>query len=769
MAGDGGTGGEAIEKVEYDFLCDDGPDAQWRVYRLQFWEGINRLFELNLDLVTSDVNADTTKLLGGSSELVIRRGAQLERSVFGIVAEVEYLGVFGDELMMRVRVVPAAALAKQNMHTRMFQDMPVLDIVKEVLEGVLGPYNRTHDPGTAARGTEPRDYCVQYGESDFDFVARLLEEEGISYHFVHDPDVGHEVMKFTYANDDFEDTANVDGSPIFPIIVDRAELIAVESLRALGWKTSLLPTAALRQDFDFKTPMEPLFATPSGGADDRGRERRLYHHMRRRYITDDVDARTKDHFEAASMEKDILRGQSNATAFKPGMRFELERHGVADLERPYVLTRVMHVGYCADARLSTATGNFPDDTPRYENRFECVPSETPVRPLQQTRKPRVYGPETGIVAGPSGEEIHTDEFGRIKVQFHWEEEPTHDDTSSCWIPVAQSWAGPSWGAQFIPRIGMEVVVSFLEGNPDRPLVTGCVYNGDNAPPFALPDSKTQSGWRTNSSLGGGGSNEFRFEDAAGSEEVYLHAQKDWNNKVENNRSTTIGANDTLSVGGNRDKTVTKDQTETVKGNKTIDITKDHKETINGTKTETVVKDITLTGQANQKFTLTGNLTEKVSGKADRTIEKTKKEFVLLKCDEIVGAMKSVKVGGLYSEQVGASRSITAVGAMTFTAGLSGKFQCAKDITIKAQKKMGIDAGAEMTILSKKKMSITCDDNQVIVCKKKATINANEQLTIAVGQAKIVMKKNGDITVEGKKINVKGSGDVIIKGSSVKLN
>ena len=758
-----------LPKVDFEFTCEDGPTATWRVYRMQYWEGINRLYELNLDLVTGDTDIDTTQLLGGAAELIITRRDQVERAVYGIVAEVEYLGIFADELMLRIRVVPAVALGKQNTHTRIFQEKSVQEIVKEVLEGFLGDYGRKIDPGGEARGTEPRDYCVQYAESDFDFVTRLLEEEGINYTFVHDEDQGAEVMTFSYANDDYPDAENLDGTAIYPIAVESPDLLPIESLRSLGWKTTLLPTAALRQDFDFTAPMEPLFAAPAGGADAKGRERRLYFHMRRRYITDDVDDRTTDHLEAASQNAEIVRGQSNAITFKPGQVFELDRHGVDALERPYVLTRVLHVGFCPEARMGQVGADFSDGAPRYENRFECVPKDVPVRPLQQTRKPKVYGPETGIVAGPSGEEIHTDEYGRIMVQFHWEEEPTHDDTSSCWIRVAQSWAGPSWGAQFIPRIGMEVVVNFLEGNPDRPLVTGCVYNEDNKPPYSLPDNKTQSGWKTNSSTGGGGSNEIRFEDAAGSEEVYIHAQKDKTVAVENDRSTTIGNDDTLTVGHDRTKTVENDQKETVKGNKNIDITKDHTETINGKKSETVIKDISLTGAANQTFTLAKDLTEVVGGSFDRNIAKTHKDFILLKSDTVVGAMKSVKVGGLYSEQVGASRSITAVGAMSFTAGASGKFQCAKSITVKAQKDLNLEGGNDTNMSSGKKMKIESGDNMVIVCKKKGTLNCNDQLTVHVGSAKVILKKSGDVTVECKKLDVKASGKIKIKGSNIEMN
>ncbi len=707
----------ANPKAQGDFMCDEGPSGDFHVYRMRLMEEINGCYDLDLDLVTDELTADTDQFMGAAIQLDICRGEHI-RTVYGIVIAVDYIGRSEDNLFVNIRVVPAFHLLGQQTHSRIFQDMSVLEILDEILGEELGQYSRTLDKGAESRGTSPRDYCVQYRESDLDFCVRLMEEEGISYYFVHDEDTGHEVLTLAYENGDYTEVANVDGTAVIPIIVQRPETADLESIRNLDYLQSLTTTSHWRRDYDFLTPLD-LLEDQSDGADSKGYDRRVYRHTDRRYISDDVADRNKDHLEAAQARGKVGRGSGNALDFMAGKIFELERHIRDDLETQFLITRVVHTGECPEEILSTS-GGMGGEEPRYRNSFQCIPLDVPMRPRQITPKPKVYGPETGIVSGPSGEEIHVDEHGRIKVHFHWEEETTYDDTSSCWIRVRQQWSGPGMGHQFIPRIGQEVLVEFLGGDPDRPLVTGTVYNGDNSYPYPMPDQKTQSGIKTDT-VSGDGSNELRFEDMAGSEEVYIHCQKDFTIATENDKNQTTGHDETLAIGNDRTKEVGHDQKETVKNDKTI--------TVEGNHTETIVKDMKLTVQGNQSSTIVKNCDEVITGAYSQTIAKTSKVNVALKSDEVVGAMKSVKVGGLYSEQVGASRSITAVGAMSFTAGLSAKIQSAKSATMKAQKDMTVEAGNDMVQKSAKKMKVEAGDNMVIVCKKKATINAADQLTV----------------------------------------
>ncbi len=712
---------------------------------MQLVEQVDAPFELVLELVTVDLEAATDELLGASCSLEIGRADRM-RPIYGIIDRVEYLGFTEHQLMVNVRVVPAFALLAQQVTSRIFQDMSVLDIVKAVVEKELDVYGRTFDPGSSSRGTEPRDYCVQYRESNLDFVARLLEEEGICWHFVHDESKGHEVLTLTYENTEFAEATNTDGSTTMPIVRTAAGTYSRESLTGLDYRLLSTSTATMHMDFDWKAPSAPLFSE-AAGTDARSRVRRVYRHDQRRFITDDGVDRATEHRDGLTLASKLGHGTGNVITFQPCTTFEIERHDRADLEIKWVLTRIEHRGVCPDVLLGVEERRGVDGQ-RYVNTFSCVPVDSPVRPVRQRPKPRAYGPETATVVGPGGEEIHVDEHGRIKVQFHWEENAKKDDTSSCWIRVRQNWAGAGWGFQFIPRIGMEVVVEFLAGNPDRPLVDGCVYNGENPYPYPLPGEKTKSGIKT-TTVGGDGFNEIRFEDAASSEELWIHAQKDMNTRVENDQALSVGHDRLIEIGN--------DLTDRITRHKTIEVGQNHTETISG-KMELEVK-------KTQTIRVLQDVSESITGKHVQQIGKTSKVQVTLAADEVVGLKKSVKVGGLYSEQVGASRSITAVGAMTFTAGASGKLQCARNIMVKARKNLNLEGDEDVVLKSGKKMNINAAEDFMCKGEKKGVIEFGDSLTLKCGDASLVMKKDGTIELKGKDITLNGSGKINIKASS----
>jgi type VI secretion system secreted protein VgrG len=317
----------------------------------------------------------------------------------------------------------------------------------------------------------------------------------------------------------------------------------------------------------------------------------------------------------------------------------------------------------------------------------------------------VQGPQTAIVVGPSGEEIYTDKYGRVKVQFHWDRYGKKDQDSSCWVRVASVWAGVKWGGIQIPRIGQEVIVEFLEGDPDRPIITGRVYNNDNMPPYDLPANATQSGIKSRSSKGGSADNfnEIRFEDKKGTEEIYLHGEKNWTINIENDKNQSIGHDETLTVGSNRTKTVGVDQTESIGANLN--------ETVGSNKTETIAIAKALTIGAAYQVTVGAAMNETIGG---------------AKAEEI-GAAKIVVVGASSSETVGINKSV--------------------------------DAGKDIDVQSGKKMSLTSGDDFKIKGDKKGVIDIADQLTIKVGQASITMKKNGDITISGKKIEISGTQEI----------
>ncbi|MDF1546092.1 MAG: type VI secretion system tip protein TssI/VgrG, partial [bacterium] len=298
-----------------------------------------------------------------------------------------------------------------------------------------------------------------------------------------------------------------------------------------------------------------------------------------------------------------------------------------------------------------------------------------------------------------------DKYGRVKVKFHWDRSDASGEQRSCWIRVAQKWAGKSWGAVFIPRIGQEVLVDFLEGDPDRPIISGCVYNGTNVTPYELPKDQTVSTIMSNSSLGGDGYNEFKFQDKKGSEQIHIHAQKDYDTKTLNNKTASVGANETLKVGKNRSRSVGADESVSVAGKRSHSVSKDETISIGDNQSISIGKSLSSTVGKNESRDVSDNLNI-TTGKDS---------------SESVGKKQTINVGDNRSLEVG------------------------KDYSIAVGKKYGLAAGDSITVSS---------DNEI---------------TLKCGSASISMKKNGDITIKGKKINIKGSGDVILKGSKVTLN
>jgi type VI secretion system secreted protein VgrG len=331
------------------------------------------------------------------------------------------------------------------------------------------------------------------------------------------------------------------------------------------------------RDFNFEKPTLDLEKDKTAPRDDA---LEAYDYPGR-YLEPDVGTTVAElRLQAVQAPRISGQGESLVRRFIPGYLFTLDEHPRSDFNREYLLTWIHHEGTQPHGGASVE-GEY-----KYNNQFRCLPSDVPYRPPLRTPRPIVEGTQTAIVTGPSGEEIYPDKHGRVKVQFHWDREGQYDENTSCWIRVSQLWAGKNWGAMWIPRIGHEVIVDFLEGNPNKPIIIGRVYHGDNQPPYTLPDDKTKSTIKSDSSKGGGGSNEIRFEDLKGSEEIYTHAQKDQNEVVENNMSTSVGNDQSLTVGHDRTKTVKHDEKTTIENDRT--------QTVNGTHTEWIKKDTMIT-------------------------------------------------------------------------------------------------------------------------------------------------------------------------------
>lgn len=527
-------------------------------------EHLDHPYELRLTLLghPSSAHPDPVAYLEADVTLRWTRDG-VDRFVHGVVANAEVAGPSDDEVWVRLIVVPAFKLLDRSLRARIFQGLSVVEIAQEIVGQELADYDREIDVSRLTLEHLPRDYCVQFRETDLAFLQRILAEEGIFIHFDHSDDEVEKIVLVdalsSFVSIGFEPLADgaADAAPTeVPVIHTRPELADEEGIltfdpwqevttarvemRAWDWKSQSV--SVLRGE----ATIDPALPGALGEHVDYGD---------RRVIEEDLGAGAHRDVTADLAERGLARrtpatrissGTSLVTTFSAGHIFTLFEHPNSALEGEYLLKFVRHEADCPEVQRGEGGDG---DGSNYLNTFQCVRADAPYAPPARP-KPRIYGHQTALVVGPDGEEIHTDELGRIKVRMHWDRSDTADPDASCWLRVAQMWSGPGWGTWFLPRIGMEVLVTFIDGDPDRPLATGCVYNGQNATPYPLPDEKTKTTLKSNSSPGGDGFNELRFEDRAGSEEIFLHAQKDLNETVLNNHNTSVGGHQTNSVSGN---------------------------------------------------------------------------------------------------------------------------------------------------------------------------------------------------------------------------
>jgi type VI secretion system secreted protein VgrG len=747
-----------LSPVRYEFRLHGWKGAPWHVLRLELVEALNLPYRLTLELVVDEPRIDLDDLLGDSCTCEIDRDGGDARSVHGLVFSADDLGRVAGRHHIRLEIGPALALLAQSVDTRAWQDAAAPDVVRDVLSPELARDNRSVDIAALALADYPRrDYCVQFRESNLAFISRLLEEEGITYHFNFDGPSERLVL-----TDDNRDFAPLQPAPL-ELIETEPDTAPSESLQRFTWGRRLRSTSVDQRNFDWQSPDAPRTAARPG-ADLRGRTREVYEHDDIIYPGDGPrHARLKQ--ERLSLGGHVASGASNVARLAPGLWFALQGHARGELDDKYLVTRVVHRGHSPDAaiflqQLSSA--------PRYTNEFECVPLHEPHRPALLHTKPRVSGLQTAIVTGPPGEEVHCDEHGRIKILPHWDRLSPRDDTSSWWVRVTQAFAGPGWGSFFLPRIGMEVVIDFLDGDPDRPLVVGCVYNGSNSTPYPLPAEKTKTTIKSNSSPGGGGSNELRFEDQAGAEEVFLHAQKDWNSVVNNNRSLSIGANETNSVGANRTRTVGMNETVTIGMNETL----------------TVGMNITQTCGMNLTRTVGANETVKITKNQDETIDENQSLTVKGSRSKSVTGAESASVGGARTHSVGEFEQISITGPQLVTIGDNQVIAVTKNqattvtenhgLSVTLASKEDIGQGKSLSVgefykVTAKAMSTTVTEAYLETTGTLRTINAGTAIELSCGAAKIVLETGGKITISGTSFEFSASGSVKINGSIIDLN
>jgi len=494
-------------------------------------EYISRLFEFQIEVLSANVELNPQKLIGEQVTVTLQEDS--ERYFTGFVSRFTFGEVKTNNLRQyKFTIVPWLWFLTKTRNQRIFQEMSTIDIVSDIFKSY-----GFNDFEFLASAPNIREYCVQYDESDFDFVSRLLEEDGIAYYFKHTKDT-HKLFlvdkqnAYEYCNE--KDVTYSKGNQ------SEAQVTQWEhhyEFRKGEWSVN---------DYDFKKPKKKLLLTTktkSKFSKVKNFENYEYPSL---YDTSAGKSTVDMRMQAEEVAMNAVEAASDCSSFFAGGMFNLTKHIAKDEKDSYVITGIFHRAF-DNSYFSGSEGQS-----EYGNNFVCIPADVHYRPLRTHTKPVMKGPQSAVVTGPSGEEIFTDEFGRIKVQFIWDREGKLDESSSCYLRVVQGWAGDQWGSSFIPRIGQEVIVNFLDGDPDRPLVTGTVYNGDNKPPFS---SKTQSGIKTQSTKGAGKQNfnELRFDDLKGSEEIFIQAEKDLNSLIKNDHTRTLEkGNETITVSkGNR--------------------------------------------------------------------------------------------------------------------------------------------------------------------------------------------------------------------------
>ncbi len=507
-------------------------------------EAMNALFHFDVHALVAADRGFARRAIETPATLSMLFDGAMARAVHGIVGACKATGQedAGRPIFL-IRIVPRMARLRLRRTSRIFQDMSTREIVEQVLA-----VSRVPNRWELARDLPKRAYCVQYDETDYDFVTRLCADDGIFFSFEHPLD-GSGVEEILVLADTPASYAPIDGLFRFrPTVTGGAGMKTEEAhIQAFGLRHAMTTTRVLLRRFDFEKP--PIPRRDAAGldgalhADDLGAMRALvdgaatvYDHeqTREQALLEPIAAETA--LEAETAEAAVVEAETAGRRMVPGGRFRLAEHSLPELDGEYVVTSCSH-----ECRSPQWAGS----EPVFRNRFTAVPASVPYR-AQRSRRQVRQSIETATVVGPAGDEIYTDELGRIKVQFHWDLAGGFDDQSSAWLRVAQAWAGTGYGAQFLPRVGHEVLVGYIDDDADRPVVLGSLHNGNNQTPFTFPRDKTQSGIKTWTSPNGQGGHELLFEDKAGSELVALRS----------NRTLALSGAEDASLGAERDMRLT---------------------------------------------------------------------------------------------------------------------------------------------------------------------------------------------------------------------
>jgi type VI secretion system secreted protein VgrG len=728
-------------------------------------EEMSRLFEFQVELLSESHTISPPALLGKSISLDIMTHQGGKRYLDGHCMRFAYLGNHGRFYKYQATLRPTLWYATRGSDVKIFQKKSVPNIIKEV----LGKYPITLKLNLTESYRE-WDYCVQYRESDFNFISRLMEHEGLHYHFEHAS--GNHTLVISDAVDTHKPFPGYASVPYYP---PDATYSDNEKDHFNSWLVTQAvdPGTYVTTEYDFKKPKADLKlvqAQPKGHAN---ASYEIYDFPGGYTELGDGEHYSKVRMEALQNQQETVVGSGHMRGAAPGYLLSITNQKRSDQNRKYLVTAC---DYAMRDNQYEADGSGSYD---FQAQMTAIPASDPYRPKRLTPKPHTTGPESAVVVGPKGEEIYTDQYGRVKVQFPWDRIGKKDENSTCWIRVSNPWAGSNFGAIHIPRIGQEVLVDFINGDPDRPIITHRLYNEDNMPPWGLPDNKTQSGILTRSSKGGapgdgmkngvGSANALRFEDMKGKEQLWLHAEKDQLTEVENDEDKWVG--------NDRRKTIDRDETNVIHRDRTETVDRNEKINVHGWRTEEVDLDETITIHKNRKervdnnetisigdnrkedvgknetISIGNNRTKKVGdndkltvgGNQIHTIKQNRVDTVAMGVMENVGIAKIETIGAGYVLNVGA--------VMTTTVGIASYENIGT--------KKGVTAGTSIAMDAGEKITISTPGSIVI--------EAGKHITISAGDSSIELDANGTINIRASTIQLDAKKLVDIDGKIIDLN
>lgn len=750
-------------RLRGEWRCEEG---SWRLHRVHLVEALNAPYRAQVTLVSSDVSEDPRELRGRACTFTLERDAFV-RTISGYVGRVAFTGPDHDAQRTEctVEVVPALALLAQTRDTRIYQQQTVPAIIEEVFGRTLAPYER--EARLALDRTYPtREYAVQYEESHLDFLHRLMEEEGIAYTF--DQEDAAEVVVLHDRNGAFPALDSSVGASVRFVpreggVGDEARVYRVEA------RSELVTTSVVVRDHDWTAPSRPV-VHEERHEDERGRDRELYEHELRttigdydegagRYGAHDVADQARLRRELQASGADLIAGEGDVAGFSAGRTFTLEEHpGVLDGD--YLLRSVEH-WLRVDEHGWAGAGD-------YRNTFEAQPVEVPYRPARRTAHPRVKGPQLATVTGPRGPNTtHTDRHGRIKVQFYWDRLGRSDEHSSCWVRVQQPMAGPGTGHQQIPRVGAEVLVTFVNGDPDRPIVTGALHNGDNAGPFHDPNDPAVAQMRAGFHFltdgeGAAGYNELSFNNAREEEQIRLHAQNDLDETVRRDHVTRVLRHQSQTVTGNQTETVTGDASLTVEQSRTKTIEHDERIEVHGARSTEVRKNETEQLKANRVLEIDGDETKTVGGARKLTIRGTTTQTHKQTRTVTVEQDESLTVSGQLTTRVDA-------GPLVLTQGANNQLAMSEGTNIEIR-----TDGSVVIRVEGSRIEMTGD--RIELTATQILMNGQEAIRAGVGECKMelaggnsVLRAETEARVEAGASFVATTSGATVDGDAIALN